>query len=264
VNSQNVPWSRKPDVQKEKKRPPTAGVKERKPLPPRSLEPPPISLLRPASCRSPQRHWRVGIPPGRAPIGTGHAASDMRGWPGRRAPAVLPTLNSPSQRRYNSCRRFHFSRSTRVTIDDGLALARRLLDQFGLHGWDLRLNRKKRTLGLCRFPVPPRTTGIIELSVHLIEFNGVDEIRAVCLHEASHALAGPLAGHGPHWREIAMRIGARPTRCGEAAMPPGKWRATCPGCKKEYSRHRRPGNRVYWCLPCGRMRGTISFRKVPS
>jgi predicted SprT family Zn-dependent metalloprotease len=150
-----------------------------------------------------------------------------------------------------------------VTIDEGLALARRLMDLHGLGAWGLRLNKRKRTLGLCYFPIRPGLPGRIELSIYLILNNPEAEVVEVVKHEISHSLAGSHAGHGPAWVAMANRVGCRPTRCGVASMPPGNWRATCPSCKREYSRHRRPGQRVYWCLPCGRTRGTITFCKVP-
>ena len=35
-------------------------------------------------------------------------------------------------------------------------------------------------------------------------------VTEVILHEIAHALAGPEAGHGPEWKAIAIRLGARP------------------------------------------------------
>lgn len=149
-----------------------------------------------------------------------------------------------------------------MNVDEAVALARTLMNQWGLETWKFGLNRRKKTLGLCYFPTRTGKPGCIMLSIHLIRHNGVAEVRDVILHEIAHALAGSTAGHGPAWLAMAVKVGARPKRCGNAAMPHGPWRATCPGCGKLYSRHRKPGARVFWCISCGPGRGTILYHKA--
>jgi predicted SprT family Zn-dependent metalloprotease len=135
-----------------------------------------------------------------------------------------------------------------------LALA--LMAQHGLEGWSFGFNRHKGTLGICRFGV--RT---IELSVFLVYHNGVDEVRDTILHEIAHALVGPGHGHDAVWKAKALEIGARPRHCGEAEMPPGRWRAHCAGCGQDFSRHRRPRRLKGWfCQACGPQRGRLTWR----
>lgn len=146
-------------------------------------------------------------------------------------------------------------------MDPGSAarLARHLMDEHGLRGWTFGFNRRKRGLGLCRYD--PRR---IELSLYFIAANGEAAIRDTLLHEIAHALAGSRAGHGPRWKAVCVRIGARPERCDTTArMPRGAWRGDCPGCGHTYSRHRRPlAKRHYACRRCGPERGRIVFRRA--
>ncbi len=135
------------------------------------------------------------------------------------------------------------------------ALARQLMRQHGLAEWDFGFNRRKRALGLCRY-VQQR----IELSVYFVISHGEVEIRDVILHEIAHALAGHAAAHGPRWRAICRQIGAKPERCSDAVMPPGRWQAACPSCQRKFNRCRRPlRNRRYMCPKCGIEKGRLMF-----
>jgi predicted SprT family Zn-dependent metalloprotease len=136
------------------------------------------------------------------------------------------------------------------------ALALRLMKRHGLSQWGFGLNRSKRNLGLCRY-----AERRIELSAHFVAQHDEPEIRDVILHEIAHALAGHDAGHGSLWRAICRAIGARPERCGSAKMPMGRWLATCPGCRRQYDRIRRPPrSRRYMCPACGPENGRLKFR----
>jgi predicted SprT family Zn-dependent metalloprotease len=135
-------------------------------------------------------------------------------------------------------------------------LALELLARHGLHDWTFALNRRKRTLGLCRYDA--RT---VELSIHLVDRNGPEEIRDTILHEIAHALVGPGHAHDAVWRAKAVEVGARPERCGQAEMPAGRWRAHCGGCGQAFSRHRRPERlRGWFCRECGPERGKLTWR----
>lgn len=147
-----------------------------------------------------------------------------------------------------------------MTVMDGAEvrkMAEGLLAAHGLAEWKFGWNRRKRALGLCRYHLKR-----IELSVHFVVANGEEEIRETILHEIAHALAGQKAGHGAAWKAVCRRIGCKPERCdnGTAVMPAGRWHAACPGCGKQYSRHRRPQKRAkYWCRHCGPERGAVTF-----
>ena len=136
------------------------------------------------------------------------------------------------------------------------ALARELLAAYGLTGWSFRLNRSKVNLGLCRYG--PRT---VELSSPFVEHNPEEVVRDTLLHEVAHALVGAGHGHDAAWKAMCLRVGARPERLSfEAAMPEGRWRATCGGCGLVHHRHRRPKRMVgWWCCRCGPERGRLSW-----
>jgi hypothetical protein len=62
---------------------------------------------------------------------------------------------------------------------------------------------------------------------------------------------------------MCRRIGARPERCGNAEMPLGRWRASCPSCGRVCHRHRRPRRITAWsCRRCGRERGRLTWVQV--
>ena len=124
-------------------------------------------------------------------------------------------------------------------------------------GWRFAWNRRKRSLGLCRYREKR-----IELSLHFVMANDEDQVRETVLHEIAHALAGEKAGHGPAWKVMCTRVGCKPERCdnGIAVMPAGRWAARCGACGKQYTRHRRPHVRArYWCRTCGPEKGAIVF-----
>jgi predicted SprT family Zn-dependent metalloprotease len=139
------------------------------------------------------------------------------------------------------------------------ATACRLLAVHGLAGWECRFNRSRVNMGLCLYG--PR---VIELSVHFVENNGAEAVRDTVLHEIAHALAGREAGHGPLWKAMCLRVGAKPERLSdEAAMPAGRWQARCACCGMMHHKHRRPKHLVGWyCEGCGPDRGRLCWFSV--
>ena len=136
-------------------------------------------------------------------------------------------------------------------------LARKLMADFGLPDWAFGWNRRKRSLGLCRYREKR-----LELSAHFVHANDETQVRETILHEIAHALAGEKAAHGPLWKAMCARVGCKPERCdhGTAVMPKGRWSALCPACGKQYHRHRRPARQArYWCRHCGPTTGTVTF-----
>ncbi len=132
-------------------------------------------------------------------------------------------------------------------LADAHALAITLLSEHGLHNWSFAFNRRKRAFGLCDYA--KRT---VFLSSVLTELNGETEVRDTLLHEIAHALAGPKAGHGLAWRELALKVGTTPKRCygaDEVQQPPGRYLLVCPSCQESTPRHRKP-SKVYACRRC--------------
>ena len=85
------------------------------------------------------------------------------------------------------------------------AEARALMDRHGLDDWTLRFSAAWGRLGECR---PDRK--LIVLSRLYAVGGSPGQVTDTILHEIAHALAGPEAGHGPAWKEIAGRVGAVP------------------------------------------------------
>ena len=83
--------------------------------------------------------------------------------------------------------------------------ARRLMDRHGLEDWTFRLSAAETRLGECR-----ESERVIQLSArHAVTAEPRDATDTI-LHEIAHALAGAKARHGPAWKAIATRLGARP------------------------------------------------------
>lgn len=140
-------------------------------------------------------------------------------------------------------------------------LARELLDAHGLTAWEFGFNSNVRRAGVCFYPHRGEP-GRIELSLHFTANNPDDMVRDTLLHEIAHALVGPGHGHGRVWKAMCRRIGAKPEACygEEVEMPRGRWQATCPGCRQDFHRHRRPPRADGWhCRSCGPTRGKLHW-----
>ncbi|HEY9676826.1 MAG TPA: SprT-like domain-containing protein [Drouetiella sp.] len=148
-----------------------------------------------------------------------------------------------------------------MLVKDAEKLAYQLLQEHGLDNWTYETNNRKRTLGLC-FSQYKR----IELSVHFIENNRPEVVRDTLLHEIAHAIVGSEQGHNAVWQEMAEQLGCTPKRkSATAVMPPGPWQATCRGCNRLFSKHRKPkyisGNS---CALCGPKLGRLFYEyKAP-
>nr|WP_245190339.1 SprT-like domain-containing protein [Leucobacter exalbidus] len=113
--------------------------------------------------------------------------------------------------------------------------------------WSFGFDHAKRRAGLCNF-----TLKRITVSRYLAAKFDDDEVHQILLHEVAHAIAGPRAGHGPHWRLIAKSIGyvGGRTHHGEIAHEHASWVGTCPA-GHEHFKFRRP-TREQSCAKCSR------------
>ena len=111
-----------------------------------------------------------------------------------------------------------------------------LMREHGLldSGWTWKWDNGKRRFGVCRYG--SRQLGF---SRPLFSLNSEDECRDTVLHEIAHAIAGHAAGHGPEWRAVCRRIGAKPERLARGIeRPPAKWLITCPCGRNNFRRDR--------------------------
>ncbi len=124
-----------------------------------------------------------------------------------------------------------------MNVNKALRDARALLVVHGLTGWTVKLDNHVSRAGQCQFA---RRT--ISLSRKLIELWPEHEVRDTVLHEIAHALAGPVAGHGPAWVSIARAIGCngqeRYRVTEDTPTVPHRYIGTCPGCGRKARRHR--------------------------
>lgn len=130
-----------------------------------------------------------------------------------------------------------------MDVRDAVAVAEGLLDEHGLTGWSVVLDRAKTRAGVCR--ADRREIG---LSAPLTALHSPEEVRDTILHEIAHALVGPRHGHDAVWRATARRIGCSARRLSSAPRPDGPWSGTCPA-GHVVTRHQRP-SRVVACGRC--------------
>jgi len=126
-----------------------------------------------------------------------------------------------------------------MNLLDAQQLATGLLKEHGLaqRGWIFQWDNAKRRFGVCKY-----RSRVIGLSKPLTEANDYVEVVDTILHEIAHAIAGYAAGHGPEWKKVCIRIGAKPERCytdEDVVTIAGKYRAVCGGCGKTHTRHKR-------------------------
>jgi predicted SprT family Zn-dependent metalloprotease len=141
---------------------------------------------------------------------------------------------------------------------DAVQLAHDLMQEWGLEDWCFKINRRRRSLGMCFFE-----SRRIELSAIYLQNNSAEHVIGTLLHEIAHALT-PNHGHDKFWLEAVVRIGGRAKiKCSDAKMPLGNWRAQCPSCDKTFSRHRKPRViDIFHCTVCGEERGTLEFQRT--
>jgi len=113
--------------------------------------------------------------------------------------------------------------------------------------WTFGFDNAKKRAGLCSF-----SSKTITLSRYLAARYDDDDVHQILLHEVAHALAGPRAGHGPKWKNIALALGCdgKRTHDGETANELAPWMGTCPAGHLHY-RYRQP-TRPLACGLCAR------------
>lgn len=132
-----------------------------------------------------------------------------------------------------------------MDLEEVRRLGRELMDRHGLPQWRLVLDQARRRAGICRYD-----RRVIGLSAPLMRLYDEAEVRETVLHEIAHALVGPQAGHGPHWRLVARRIGSSGERCvsPDAPQVAGAWVGSC-RAGHTVALHRSP-QRVRSCRTC--------------
>ncbi|MCD4527124.1 SprT-like domain-containing protein [Nocardioides sp. cx-173] len=134
-----------------------------------------------------------------------------------------------------------------MQLAEAARLGRSLLDEHGLHDWELVFDRAKRRAGICR-----EAERRIGLSAPLTQVHSEEDVRDTILHEIAHALVGARHGHDRVWKATARRIGCSGERLISADTPgvDGAWVGVC-AAGHRVTRHRRP-QRPMACATCSR------------
>lgn len=121
------------------------------------------------------------------------------------------------------------------------------LKAHGLIQWTVKIKSLKTRIAQCRTLrralVPEASKGVIEWSREFAEFLTEAEALDTTLHEIAHALV-PHAktAHGPEWKAMAIKLGAKPTasKAVPGAVIESKYTGECP------QGHKFTRNRISW------------------
>ncbi len=142
-------------------------------------------------------------------------------------------------------------------------IARDELKKHNLKGWTFGWAKTRRRLGVCKYRAKR-----IEIAEYYARHNPRESVLDTLFHEIAHAVAGPSAGHGPVWKAVAIRLGARPRACEdseEAVVEPGDWQAICPSCNKTVHLYRQPRSLTgYQCRCEARSPLTFEYKGDPA
>lgn len=134
-----------------------------------------------------------------------------------------------------------------MDLNNAAMHARNMMELYQLDGWSFAFDNAKRRCGQCS-----HKRKRITLSRYYVELNDAAEVHETILHEIAHALT-PGAGHGPKWRAMARKIGAKPQRCADASvqMPEAKYQLMCASGHNHGPRHRRSRSMGFHVCRCG-------------
>lgn len=143
-------------------------------------------------------------------------------------------------------------------------------------GWEFKYDYAKRRLGVCRIT---KTEKVIGLSKYWVKGLSEEEVLDTILHEIAHALT-PGEGHKKAWKDMCVKIGAKPDRLADVKVPSDKVKQLeynykkenlyrkpkveyvidCPKCGQTAIRNRLPKNPKVTCLLCGSIMNVTKFK----
>lgn len=129
-----------------------------------------------------------------------------------------------------------------MNLQDAQKLAKQLMAKNLLEGWTFKFDT-----AMCRFGNCCHYPKVISLSEKLTLLNDEFQVRDTILHEIAHAIAGFKAGHGPIWKDVCVKVGAKPERCFSATtvqVPKFAYEAICHKCGTTYGKYKKPGREV--------------------
>ena len=151
---------------------------------------------------------------------------------------------------------------------EALVLGNKLFRENGLYDWSIRINtRAKSRLGVCKFTDRKgRKVNSIEISSWIfVKCPG--RVENTVRHEVAHAIAGSSAGHGPQWKKVARRLGAKPVACHADGINMDEidfqWETVCNKCEITFRKtfRRRPAKTLANRM-CSKCYGSLEQRKI--
>lgn len=79
--------------------------------------------------------------------------------------------------------------------------------------WRFKFINNRRLFGRC---VEKGNGGVIQISTHHCIHSDEEYIKDTILHEIAHALVGTHNGHNEVWKEMAVKVGAKPEQYADA------------------------------------------------
>ena len=103
-------------------------------------------------------------------------------------------------------------------LSSAYAIHAKIMEEFPEHAAVLRSvkyrvsHRMTNGLGACRYRNRVPFEIVLSFAAFKHEENR-NEFTDTVLHEIAHAIAGKLGDHGPAWKAVARKLGARPEAC---------------------------------------------------
>ena len=138
-------------------------------------------------------------------------------------------------------------------------MARDLMTEHGLPvtgpgAWVFRWDRSKTREGACIYG-----RRVISLSWPVAQIREIAESRDTVLHEIAHAIAGYRAAHGPAWKAVCRKIGARPKACSDGERAAMRYTGACPAGHTVQRDRVTDKARASWCGKCYRAGVRVHF-----
>jgi len=150
-----------------------------------------------------------------------------------------------------------------VLLDEAERLAHGHMEEWGLldNGWRFVFDNARSRFGQCSY-----RRRVISLSKHLVALNGVEEVNDTILHEIAHALTGAGHHHDHVWKDMCVRVGAKPETCYDSDLvqrPAHRWEGHCtnPNCDMVYKRQRLRKH-IRYGASCGKCKLGYSLKWV--
>jgi hypothetical protein len=137
------------------------------------------------------------------------------------------------------------------------AKAKQIFQEQKLLGWALEYKDGNRSFGECCYRLKK-----VYINRYYALVGPEEHVMDTFLHEVAHALT-PGEKHNAIWKAMARKLGCSDkVTCGDGhLLPPKKFQAVCPNCKRLYGQNKRPLG-TFGCSKAGCNEARLTYREV--